>query len=565
MNFEDFYNNVPFQILQRGKQYFKNNNIVSCEYSTLGKWEAVVSGNSGNYKVNVVVENNAVVKHHCNCPYDGDICKHVVSVLYRIDEISDNNGELNSTVLDSNSTNDIPEWKQIILEMSSEDLRVFTLKMATDNQIVRDEVLLLYSNTSENTNIDYYKSKVSESFEEYDDYYNSYSRNNCEFDDLKNKADRYMKAHNYYEAFSVYAGIIEGLIESIEMINDSDGELGMTFEHSLESIDKILGFSKDKKLNDAIYEWLEIEMANSEYSNYGLDGLDDVYIKHTNIPERVDGALKFINEELEKLSKNEDGWSSKYKTEKLLKQKHQLFLNVNRITDSENLVEDNLKIDFFRDIKIEQLLNSKDFNGAIECIKKGIELSKEDKFGGLEHKYKSKLLSIYQELKDVENIKTISLDLYKDNLDNFEYYRVFKKTIAKADWLEERDKLLNLFKQKTSSNYFSNNYAQFLVYENLIPQLFDYVSNKAKIEDVISFTKYLKEDYSNELLDIYVGEIRKVAINTGRSTYVELVGYINMLSKLGGGKEVAIKLKNELLEEYKNRPAMKDEFKALEL
>ena len=97
----------------------------------------------------------------------------------------------------------------------------------------------------------------------------------------------------------------------------------------------------------------------------------------------------------------------------------------------------------------------------------------------------------------------------------------------------------------------------------MIEELFEIVSSSNSIHTIVKYTNQLKAKYPSELLEYYKAAIEIQAKHTGRDVYVALVQYLKQMAKLKGGLTAAKALKESLLNKYKNRPAMKDEFKKL--
>ena len=79
-NFEDF---VPYKILTRGEEYYDNGAVSELEETSPGEWTATVEG-TDEYNVEISMNGKNVESWYCDCPYDGEICKHVVAVLLAI-------------------------------------------------------------------------------------------------------------------------------------------------------------------------------------------------------------------------------------------------------------------------------------------------------------------------------------------------------------------------------------------------------------------------------------------------------------------------------------------------
>ncbi len=84
MELKSFENYIGSTILKRGKSYFEDGHVEFLEQVENGVWNATVIG-SDDYFVEVDISRRGIVEdYQCDCPYDGDICKHVAAVLYAI-------------------------------------------------------------------------------------------------------------------------------------------------------------------------------------------------------------------------------------------------------------------------------------------------------------------------------------------------------------------------------------------------------------------------------------------------------------------------------------------------
>jgi len=69
------------KIYQRGTDYFQSGMVYQMEYYPENlEIHAKISGNYGNYEVNVTEEKQKL-NAYCDCPYEGYPCKHIVAVL----------------------------------------------------------------------------------------------------------------------------------------------------------------------------------------------------------------------------------------------------------------------------------------------------------------------------------------------------------------------------------------------------------------------------------------------------------------------------------------------------
>jgi hypothetical protein len=158
--------------------------------------------------------------------------------------------------------------------------------------------------------------------------------------------------------------------------------------------------------------------------------------------------------------------------------------------------------------------------------------------------------------------------MFLENIGMFNYYKLYKKSIPETEWQHHAEEIIQNLEARNDQWYaggYSTPLANVFVEEEMWDRLFLMVKNCNAIELVISHTDHLKQNYSHELIDIYRNAILKSAEQTGRKVYRNLVRYLSIMSKLKDGRQEARKLKDHLLEQYHNRPAMKEEFSALEL
>ena len=81
MNINNFEKKISPVIYQRGQEYFMDGAVTELELSDDNRWLAIVEG-SENYSVAVEISiQGEIVDYECDCPYDGEICKHVVTTL----------------------------------------------------------------------------------------------------------------------------------------------------------------------------------------------------------------------------------------------------------------------------------------------------------------------------------------------------------------------------------------------------------------------------------------------------------------------------------------------------
>lgn len=134
MNFPAFEIEIERKILDRGYDYYENDNVIDVENLGNGEFSAIVEG-SENYEVFVQINKGEVVEYSCDCPYDwGDVCKHVVAVLHYIRDAEILRKDAGQEGVKS-------QLQTIIDEMSEQDIRDYVLFYALRNRQFREDFM----------------------------------------------------------------------------------------------------------------------------------------------------------------------------------------------------------------------------------------------------------------------------------------------------------------------------------------------------------------------------------------------------------------------------------------
>ena len=569
MTIQDLINIIPFEILQRGQNYFENGNILQLNQGSNGTWYAEVEGNYGNYEVEIRVDGDGEsANYYCDCPYDGAICKHIAAVALAI---NDNN---TITISSNNEVPDEESWEQLIKDTSTEDLRNFMLDFGVKNQDFRHQIKLVFSKpiSMENAdNIPYYQIQINGIFDNYDyrgfiDYYSSHKAMN-DVTQFQIKADDYYSKGNLNEAFCISAAIALEGVKAIQYMDDSSGECGGAIYETFQVIENILNNNKTShELKERIFNWLYEQVQNSDYRNYGVgDSLEPLFFNTAASLKQMDIAYKFIDAKIIELDK-EDGWSKKYYLQSYLGQKINLLQSEGRTAEADNIIDMYLDFEKFRQIRVEQALAANNPEKAEKLILDGIKIALHDDAPGTAHQWKDQLLELYKQQKQAFKYNKLARELFIENTSDIKYYKIYKQTSPKSGWKELRNKLITELKNKKRGYYSGipiDDLAKIYIEEQMIDELFEIVSSSNSIHTIIKYTNHLKSKYAAELLEYYKAAIEIQAENTGRNIYATLVQYLKQMAKLKGGLPAAKALKDLLLNKYKNRPAMKEEFTKL--
>lgn len=566
MTLQEFIKLIPTIILQRGQEYFDNGNILQLEDDQLGNWFAEVEGSFRVYEVVIESENNRITNYTCDCPYDEAICKHIAAVALRIESSK-------TSPISSVETVEADNWEDLINNASLNDLKQFMLDLGHQNKDFRHQVKLFFSEPTSAKgadNIPYYQNQMNGIFENYEyqgyiDYRNTHKATS-DLNDFLIKADRFIANKNHNEAFCIAAASIMEAVKAIQNMDDSSGECSGAIDESFTIIEKAFHESPSQDLKVKIFEWLAEQVKIADYNNYGLgEHLESLFFETAVLTHQIDVAYRFIETQVNRL-KQQDNWHDKYHLQQYIGQKIKLLQSEGRIKEADMIIDTYLHFAEFRQIRVDQFLAEHNSEKAEELILEGIHIAHQEKAPGTARQWKDQLLVLYKNQNHNKKFNALARELFIENTSEIKYYRYYKQSSSSAEWVKLRNVLITELK-KPSVGFFRGislkNLAQIYIEEQMIDELFEIVTASNNIHSIISYTDQLKEKYSFELLEYYKAGIEIEARHTGRNAYVSLVEYLKKMAELKGGKSAAKALKESLINQHKNRPAMKEEFKKL--
>ncbi len=563
MYLKNFEVSISEVVLKRGQNYYEDGAVTDLQEMDNGQWFAIVEG-SNDYEVDIRLgKNDAVLDYTCNCPFEGEVCKHVVAVLYRIrDEKKEKLPEKRSTGQN--------KWKNLIGTVPENELRDFLTGYAAKNKDFRNKLMLHFSEYDDTVNRDKYREIVQGIFSAaadrngYVDYHHTYGTISQVYD-LLAKADEYLDKKIYTEAFYIATAVATECVSAIEYIDDSDGDCGGAITDSFEIISKILSTDTDTVLKNEIFDWLLSEAGNPDYDDYGCaDELYPLLVEAADSPERTERVLEFFDDQLKKADLKE-GWSKEYRSRTFLKLKMDTLIKSGQEEKAGDIIAANMHIHDFRKIIVEKNLAENKFDEAIRLIREGIDIAVKDNYAGVVIKWKEMLTDIYKKQNNVKELRIILKDLYYSGRYEMNYYRDYKSTFGKEEWNSELEKIINTHKKNEKGGNFlfrslPGHLAAVYIEEKMWGELLGVLQRYPNIHELLQYSHYLEKEYAPELIRLYKNAIVQQAERaSNRKAYHEIASYIKKMSEIPGGREPAGLLTNQLMAQYTKRPAMKDE------
>jgi len=215
--------------------------------------------------------------------------------------------------------------------------------------------------------------------------------------------------------------------------------------------------------------------------------------------------------------------------------------------------QDRLHHSEFRKQAIQQARAEGDYERAIHLSREGEEQDSARGLPGLVNKWKQFRYELYRLTGQTREQQELGIDLLMDG--DFSYYQQVKNICLPSEWPQIYRDLLNRLRLSNGREH--SLYTRILVAERETDLLFAYVAkNPSTVEQYYS---HLAKSHREELIPIFQQRIAgKAARASNRRDYQDVCRIIRMLREVGGREAVEQTVK-QLLVQYPNKPAFRDE------
>lgn len=553
-SFDNFLKtNVGSKIVKRGQEYFENGNI---EQFTEEKnvYKAKVKGSGWElYQVEIGVSNEGdITSFSCDCPYDDHkVCKHTVAVILNISK--------DTNLKPTKKKKSARTVESIIENASREELNEFVLNMS--NKYKEFEVELRFNICDdfeeELAGIKKYYSTIKRQ-NTYRGYINYSSCNNIcsELDLVIKKVEKHIEKQNYLNALMILSYLLVEEAKLASTADDGSGYLSELINKTLKLIkyvvNEVFEAKLDKKETDKILSQMFKLIKTKALNGWGFE-FDLLLIATTFVNKKNNEKFHKILNELE----SGNDFNAKYYQAEIQMIKYRIIGIIDGDDVALQFANDNINIDEFRVILINNALKEKNYNEAEKLCLEKIDFNKIIHYHCID-KWKNILCDIYNETNNAEGkikvLRSIFLDGYIETLD------ILKEIFQRENkWEQEYPKLLKDFK----NNKDNDSYLKLLARENEIDMLMkEVVDNQMYIFD---YSELLYNKYMDKVKRIYIVKIWENMSNSSeRNEYKKVAVLIKKFYDLGE-KEESMKLVNDLKAKFPKRMAMIDELNKIKM
>lgn len=547
-------------ILERGRNYFYEGAVIEFQQTENG-YRAVVEGTE-EYEVEVDIEEDRVYDLYCSCPYaeDGNYCKHMAAVLYKIEEVNGNGDEIEENWVER-TLREKKELEETIEKIPEEELRAFVKELADYDDEIRNMILTRYAVKIDAKQIKRLKQEVDNIVYQYGDrsgfidYRNAWDFTSALHVFLDERVDTLLERSCYSQAFDLTNYVFK-IIGNIDM-DDSDGGTSQIANICYEKWKKILENCSDVERNK-MFSWFINHQACGYVIDYMEDYIEEFLMNEFQNRELLEKKLKFLDEIIEKQESSTDSgstWSAHYGYQNNILKRLEIMEKLNYSDDEINKYrKKNWKFSAVRGLEIKENLESGNIDQAIKILQESKIL--DSAYAGLVSGYSEQLIVLYEKQSDEKAYKNeLLFYVFECSQKNLVHINKLKASCTAEEWKQYREQIL-----ESPKNYCIR--YPFMEAEGLYERMLECMKQESFIYRLDEYEKVLKEKFPEQVRDIYISYLYKEAERTtDRKRYRELIKYLKKIRGYPDGKEKSKEIANEWRAMYYRRSAMMDEMR----
>lgn len=389
-------------------------------------------------------------------------------------------------------------------------------------------------------------------YNDYDDFGFDALEVSEHLDTLLEKARYYIKYQNIEEAILIAQKLIETIPDEWDQNFDYEGDVQVSYDEAIDLLESLL---KDELLSDeqkeSLFGWYEQEIKDDKHEyvglNTSLDTLKDYFL--SGVKNGFERTLQIIDQQIKA--------ASDYTQEGLIEEKIHILYEFNHCEEADKMITDFLYIPRIRKIRLQQMLEKKEYQTAIDLINDGIEIATNKNHSGKINSWKEELLAIYKLLGNNEKELELTKELFVKSNDSRKYYKLLKKITPKTDWQNMLEWILKSLGD--GSYYGANNLkADILIEHKMWDDLWS-LCQKGSISGIEKHEKLLRPKFNEEIFKIYLAYVERQATITDKDAYKRVADTLMRMKTFPGGREIVKQLVSKYRHQYKRRPYMMKE------
>lgn len=537
----------PAHILERGKDYYLSGAVKSLDRER-DSITAEVMG-SESYEVELTVRDGKLEDAKCSCPYaeDGDLCKHMAAVLFRLTE-EDADEEPAERKRQPNRAKALERQIASLNEAKAKEL---LLQLALKNPGGAELIEAAAAGTVSAAQVKRWEQEIHRMSGKYEDQFGGMDSDDAweyadELTDLLDERIPLLLASDQpMEAFSLICAAASEAAEA-ELYEEDDG-IGSLFDQCLGYWYEVIRMS-DAEQRKKQYDWFARIYIDDEWE-FGMEALEEILFEGFPDEALQREILTVLDRKIAQSERLGRSWALEHAIHNRLRIMEKLGLGRE---ETDRFLEAHYAVPKVRKWMIRRALEEKEYDRAISLLKESREL--DWKYSGLVREHQEMLIDLYRQLGRTEEQRAEALIMLQELPQrDLKYIKMLKDLTPGEDWPTLREELLTWESMKDVINLF-------LEEEKLYGRLFERVMERGRISEVDRFSASLWPLYPEQLMSFYLAYLRQAMQQAStRNAYAELVRRLKGLNKRPKGKEETARLAQEWRADYPRRRAMLDE------
>jgi uncharacterized Zn finger protein len=558
LTFANFKQIIPSQILTRGRDYYRNQQISDLTMDEEGLWLAQVEGTE-TYEVTIEQDPDGILTCSCTCPYDmGEYCKHIAAALYAIEdnfpESIVGKSKRHSTTRRATKHDKL---RRALEAIPKDKLIDGLLELAAQDRQILNQLLIRFDATGEKASD--YKAVVNEALRsgrgEYGfiDYHGA-MRAAKKLYDLMQQAKRMAAEGQPDRAAAIYQAVLENTAAVMNKIDDSSGEPGGVIETAFSELSecaKQLG----PKGRASLFAYCLEQAVQEKYQAFSWDWdwfkLAADLVETDNQRDSLMGVLGNRGR-----SKRQDTFYRNYYAEQTAVLQLKMINHLDGKEAGETFIAANLHFDAIRQSAIREYIAQGRLADAKTLIQGGIDIHK-NKNHNLLREYQTLLLQLALAQHDKPTIIEQARSLWLSHFATEEHYALLKKNVPANEWDAFLAKLV--IDMRGMIEKLAWVYAREGLWDRLLPLTREH---EIGIHILPHYQGELEKRFPNEVATIYEQQIKLMVTkgSANRSTYQKIADYLTRMKRLGKAAAVDAII-SDLRAKYPQRRALLDELK----
>ncbi|MBS1938878.1 MAG: SWIM zinc finger family protein [Bacteroidetes bacterium] len=556
-----FEQEIDERILERGLKYFERGAVEEPEELEPGLYEAVVQG-SEDYTVSVRLKGNAVTGHACDCPYEGPVCKHVVALLF---ELQQGEMQLPKRGKGSKAAKKPTVAEQVDRALSGlphKELTAFVRDRCLADAVFRKQFLVACAPQAITGDRKDHLKSLRAGLRAVAGRGGFFGWNEtfaaaAVLHDMVDQARTLIKKGHPQGALPMISAAIEAGAEAMEHADDSNGDIGGGIEAAMDLLDELAQAEHEEPFRKELLAETVRLLADERVNDCDWNG----HLQPAAAAlARTEAEAAPLMATLKRSADVEYGGAT---ARTALLQLTRRFQGAEAAT---TLEERFLVHSEVRQAAIERAIKAKDWKRARQLAEDGRLVRINGRTVTHEHYWTPHLLRIAQLTKDTPEVIRLARTLMLDGTgDGMEHYKLLRKHVAVAEWPAYLEQLLNDLRKAKGNNRAL--LADICAAEERWNEVMDIAREEGRDRNLFYYHSVL-DQYETELAKHFKDEVTTTLAeraeayasktNPKHHDYVDATKLLRRVRKLGGQDLVAA-LSADWRERLKRRKGLMEE------